>query len=357
MNSTVLYVEDEEDYQILVQRILGKKGFQVHVVSSGEEAIPALEALNPQLLILDVNLPDANGYSLCRLLRNHPAWASLPILLLTVRRRPEEWLLGFSAGADDYVLKPLNPPELEERVNACVALYPRDSKRADLSDDAEYLLIQAAAAGNRAAFQVLVEKYRSRLMNSLRVAGRSELDVEDATASAFAKAYEQLSQFRGQSSFYTWVYRIAFNEKPGRHYFEKTSIEEISRRDANEAAALLKGPDVVADGLSQKGLHMQLTQAMARVPGIYRQVLKWHFVRGISYTKMADRLGVPRGTVMSRLFKGKELLRKSWVEMNNGPRRGKRRVRSGRRHEPENSAGMPLKKAQNASLTRMTGEV
>ena len=80
----------------------------------------ALEHERPSLLILDINLPDMNGYTICNQLRQDPAWMDLPILMLTVRRRPEEWLRGFSTGANDYISKPLNPPELIERVVNCL---------------------------------------------------------------------------------------------------------------------------------------------------------------------------------------------------------------------------------------------
>src|SRR5437762_1350558 len=109
---SVLYVEDEEDYQMLVQRILGKEGYRLQMAGSGEEGLAALVRQKPDLLILDVNLPDTDGYTLCSQLRKQPGAANLPVLMLTVRRRPEEWLKGFSCGADDYVSKPLNPPEL-----------------------------------------------------------------------------------------------------------------------------------------------------------------------------------------------------------------------------------------------------
>jgi RNA polymerase sigma factor (sigma-70 family) len=310
-NDTVLYVEDEEDYQMLVQRILGKEGFDIHIASSGEEGLRALEKQRPGLLILDVNLPDTDGYSLCSRLRKHPEWSSLPVLMLTVRRRPEEWLRGFSAGANDYVAKPLNPPELVDRVRSCLA----GRLAGEIVNDeagAEYLLIQAAWSGNRTAYEVLIRKYKQRLMDSLRASGKSAVDAEDAASVAFTKAYQRLNQFRGESSFYTWLYRIAFNGQYKQRRFQGDSIEELTQKDYGVMPNALAVPDRVADDLSQRALHAQIHQAVSVVPRPYRKMLKWHFVKGLSYQTMARKLKIPEGTVMSRLHKAKQLLRRSW---------------------------------------------
>src|SRR5436190_18628090 len=148
-DKSILYIEDEEDYQLLAQRILGKAGFQVTVADTGAEGVRLLHELRPDLLLLDINLPDTDGYKICQQLRQDPAWVDLPILMLTVRRRPEEWLRGFSSGANDYLSKPLNPAELTERVKN--ALAGKAQAYADPGTP-EYHLIQAAVAGNRAAF-------------------------------------------------------------------------------------------------------------------------------------------------------------------------------------------------------------
>src|ERR1051325_8585232 len=199
MTAPILYVEDEEDYQILVKRILSRAGLDVVVAETGAEGLKRLQSERPSLLILDINLPDTDGYTICQQLRQDPAWIDLPILMLTVRRRPDEWLRGFSSGANDYISKPLNPPELIERVVNCL-----EGKAHQFTGDgtAEYNLIQAAVAGNRAAFEVLIQKYKERLTNSLRSSGKNDSQLEDAVSHAFAIAFEDLSEFRGEASFY-----------------------------------------------------------------------------------------------------------------------------------------------------------
>ena len=99
--ANILYVEDEEMYQTLVSQILTEQGFTVEVAGCGAEARRKLEAFKPHLMILDINLPDTDGYALCQELRQEERWAKLPILMLTVRRQPDEWRQGFSAGASD----------------------------------------------------------------------------------------------------------------------------------------------------------------------------------------------------------------------------------------------------------------
>src|SRR5258708_7688846 len=118
--AAIFYIEDEPDYQLLVTRTLEPAGFKVTCADTGEQGLEQLARQNPSLLILDINLPDTNGYELCRHIRQQEIWADLRILMLTVRRRPNEWLEGFSAGGDDYLAKPFNPAELIERVRCYV---------------------------------------------------------------------------------------------------------------------------------------------------------------------------------------------------------------------------------------------
>lgn len=307
----ILYIEDEEDYQMLVQRILGKEGFQVRVAATAEDGLRGLAENKPDLLILDVNLPDGDGYAICSELRKNPEWATLPVLMLTVRRRPEEWLRGFSAGANDYVSKPLNPPELVERVASCLTGRPLGEQPSD-ETGAEYLLIQAAVSGNRTAFEVLIRKYKQRLLDSLRASGKSTADAEDAASLAFTKAFAQLQQFRGQSSFYTWLYRIAFNEKQNRRRVEGVSIEELTQEEHRILPPALSEPDTLAHDLAESDMQEKIQLAVSNVPKRYRKMLNWYFVHNLSYHDMSRRMNVPQGTVMSRLFKAKQLLRKSW---------------------------------------------
>ena len=141
----ILYVEDEEDYQLLVVRILARSGLRVLVAGSGQEGRELLRRQEPRLVLLDINLPDTDGYALCQAIRLDPVRAELPVLMLSVRRRPEEWLRGFSSGATDYISKPINPSQLLERVGHALREKPPARREGTAP---EYRLIQAAVSGN-----------------------------------------------------------------------------------------------------------------------------------------------------------------------------------------------------------------
>ena len=138
-------------YQRLVRDMLEEQGYDVFSTGSGAEGLRMLEEIKPDLLILDINLPDADGYEMCRRLRQEERWAKLPILMATVRRHPDEWRKGFSVGASDYVSKPLYGPELLERVRSGLA---GKTAQVEGSTNPEVLMIRAALIGNRGAFGV-----------------------------------------------------------------------------------------------------------------------------------------------------------------------------------------------------------
>lgn len=310
MTAPILYIEDEEDYQILVKRILKRAGLEVLIAETGAEGLAALKRKRPSLLILDINLPDTDGYAICDQLRQDPAWADLPILMLTVRRRPEEWLRGFSSGADDYISKPLNPPEVVERVVNCLeGRAPQNTSKST----PEYKLVRAATAGNRSAFEVLIQKYKARLIESLSGAGAIDTRAEDAVANAFGKAFEQLSEFRGDASFYTWIYRIALNEfnKPNRRPCQ-VSLDVLVDGAEERLLAAKDRPELLESVVADQQIKQKVREALRGVPEPFREILKLFFLQELPYQAISKKLRIPIGTVMSRLFKAKKLLQESW---------------------------------------------
>jgi RNA polymerase sigma-70 factor, ECF subfamily len=307
---SILYIEDEEDYQILVTRILSKAGWRVRVAGTGAEGIAALVQERPSLLLLDINLPDTDGYAICRQLRQDTAFQDLPVLMLTVRRRPEEWLKGFSCGANDYLSKPFDPPGLLERVqNGLTGQTLRDTS----SSAPEYQLIQAAANGNRAAFEVLLQKYKARLTESLRQTRRTPAAIEDIVSHAFLQAFEKLGEFRGESSFYTWLYRIALNEAIlARHQPSAHSFDHLPKDSPLASELLVYEDDSLSNLLTQKESQPHLDAALKEIPPLYRKALQLYFLEELSYEEIARRLRIPLGTVMSRLYKARRLLKESW---------------------------------------------
>ena len=113
--SLILIVEDDRNIAGLVAKYLENNGFRTETVDDGRLAIAAIERHKPRLLVLDLMLPGMDGWEICREVRRK---SDLPILMLTAREDEMDRVVGFSMGADDYVVKPFSPRELVERVKA-----------------------------------------------------------------------------------------------------------------------------------------------------------------------------------------------------------------------------------------------
>jgi len=118
MDARVLVVDDEPDLVELVRYNLTEAGFRVSEARTGAEALAAVRRSVPDLLILDLMLPDLSGTEVCRRLRNEAELADLPIIMLTAKSEEIDRVVGFELGADDYVTKPFSPRELILRVRA-----------------------------------------------------------------------------------------------------------------------------------------------------------------------------------------------------------------------------------------------
>jgi len=114
----ILVVDDEPDLLELVRFNLSAAGFRVDVATSGSTALAALRRSPPDLLLLDLMLPDIEGTELCRRIRAIPELSELPIIMLTAKAEEVDRIVGLELGADDYVTKPFSPRELMLRVKA-----------------------------------------------------------------------------------------------------------------------------------------------------------------------------------------------------------------------------------------------
>jgi two-component system alkaline phosphatase synthesis response regulator PhoP len=113
--ATILVVDDEISIQELVKLYLEKEGFRVESAGSCKEALQRIDVVKPSLVVLDIMLPDMNGFDVCRELRQK---ADVPVLMLTARKDDIDKILGLEMGADDYLTKPFNPRELVARIRA-----------------------------------------------------------------------------------------------------------------------------------------------------------------------------------------------------------------------------------------------
>jgi len=111
----ILVVDDERNILELVKLYLKREGYSVETASTGKEALAKYHVSAPDLVILDLMLPDADGFQICHEIR---AKSSVPILMLTARKEDVDKIVGLEMGADDYLTKPFNPGELTARVKA-----------------------------------------------------------------------------------------------------------------------------------------------------------------------------------------------------------------------------------------------
>src|SRR6266481_1118773 len=114
----VLIVDDDPDIQKLVSYNLSQAGFRVSTAATGLAALEAVHDQPPDLIILDIMLPDLDGLEVCRKLRQQDKSRRIPIIMLTARTEESDRVVGFELGADDYVMKPFSPRELVLRVKS-----------------------------------------------------------------------------------------------------------------------------------------------------------------------------------------------------------------------------------------------
>jgi DNA-binding response OmpR family regulator len=118
--SRVLIVEDDPDIAQLVAHYLEKAGFSAELLANGHDALSAIVARPPDVLVLDLMLPQVDGLEICRMVRGNAATAAIPIIMLTARGDESDRIVGLEIGADDYLAKPFSPNELVARVRALV---------------------------------------------------------------------------------------------------------------------------------------------------------------------------------------------------------------------------------------------
>lgn len=176
----------------------------------------------------------------------------------------------------------------------------------------ERALIGRIREGDTEEFKVLVRRYQARIYTlALRLLG-SPQEAEDCAQEAFLRAYKNLKQFSGRSSFYTWIYRITVNLALSRlrHLSRRGRGKTESLQPADEPSFLRPveplepGPNP-RERLMEKDLEAQLNRALQRLPAGYRAVLVLRDVEGRSYEEVAELMALPLGTVKSRLHQAR----------------------------------------------------
>jgi len=116
MSSRILIADDEKSVRQLLELVLTKEGYEVKIVQNGDELVRAAQEQVPDLVIVDLMMPMMDGYEAIRQLRNDTRTAHLPMIILTAKSAPDDLVIGFETGADDYITKPFNIPELQARI-------------------------------------------------------------------------------------------------------------------------------------------------------------------------------------------------------------------------------------------------
>src|SRR5581483_2541546 len=171
------------------------------------------------------------------------------------------------------------------------------------------LFPQSAPSMDAEDFGKFHSEYRERVVQSVVGLVRDRDRAEDIAARAFQLGWEKRKQFRGDASLHTWIQAIARNEvrnlQSGWQGYRFESMDQTPGRD-------FAAPELVTDELEKRDDRSRLHQALAQVPLRSRRALIEHFVEGRSVREVAQRLQVPVGTVLSRIHKGKQLLREAW---------------------------------------------
>ncbi len=135
LKKRIMVVDDDKDIRRLVESILGKEGFVTVGAESGADALKKIQNSKPDLIILDLQLPDKDGFEVCKILRADPATRYIPVVFLTVQNLDSYKIAGLEIGADDYITKPFNQTELIARIKAVLRRVEwRDKKEAPLKD-------------------------------------------------------------------------------------------------------------------------------------------------------------------------------------------------------------------------------
>ena len=179
-------------------------------------------------------------------------------------------------------------------------------------------VVARAREGDHAAFRVLVERYQGRAYRlALRVL-RDEDQAQDAVQDAFLKAYGSLDRFEGRSGFYTWLYRIVMNQCLDRKRRDRSDREVEWSEDLS--AAVAGHPEGPSADPGQSGPHAEaerselravVARAIQALPEDARRTVQLREIDGLSYKEIAETLGIPKGTVMSRLHYARRRLQES----------------------------------------------
>ncbi len=179
----------------------------------------------------------------------------------------------------------------------------------------DHELVKRVQRGDKKAFDLLVLKYQQKIANLISRYIRDPHEVMDVTQEAFIKAYRALPNFRGESAFYTWLYRIAINT--AKNYLvamgRRPPTEDVDAETAEQmdAGALLKEMGTPENHVLSEEISVTVQKAIDGLPEDLRTAIILRELEGMSYEEIANAMSCPVGTVRSRIFRAREAIDKS----------------------------------------------
>ncbi len=179
-------------------------------------------------------------------------------------------------------------------------------------EQSDLALVQRVQRGERSAFDVLVLRYQQKVLKLVLRYVRDPMEAEDVCQEAFIKAFRAIGSFRGDSAFYTWIYRIAINTA-------KNALVASKRRPINygidvqdpeqgDLEARLTDGETPEQLLLTEEIRETVNRAMADLPEDLRTAIVLREIDGLSYEEIAESMGCPVGTVRSRIFRAREAI-------------------------------------------------
>ncbi len=185
-----------------------------------------------------------------------------------------------------------------------------EDKMSEKTLDAE--LVNQAKQGKMEAFELLVNRYQQKVANVISKFVKDRHEIQDVAQEVFIKVFRALPNFRGDSSFYTWIYRIAVNtsknhlvSKSRRIQNTQVEFEEAENFSSNEDQRNLDTPDAV---YARGELEQTMSKAIATLPDDLKTAIVLREVDGLSYEEIAEKMDCPIGTVRSRIFRARDAI-------------------------------------------------
>ncbi|MCE2680979.1 MAG: RNA polymerase sigma factor RpoE [Burkholderiales bacterium] len=177
----------------------------------------------------------------------------------------------------------------------------------------DWALVQRVQNGDMRAFEALVNKYQRKVGRLLSRMVRDPDDIEDIVQDSFIKAYKALNNFRGESAFYTWLYRIAINT--AKNFLVASNRRPIALREGNdEESETFDDSDTLSDMATPESVYSSrqiaatVNKAVEDLPEELKNAIVLREIEGLSYEEIAEVMGCPIGTVRSRIFRAREAI-------------------------------------------------